>query len=210
MLQFVTYYGALGLEALLGVVGIRLYEEPRYEVIGRIADRVEIRRYAPRLAAEVQVLIAGEAGRNEAFSLLFAYLAGANQTRAGSNRMAMTAPVSVRNKERVTMTVPVLSAEASGSVRMQFFLPAKYDRDNAPSPLDARVRLVTIPEETIAVLRFSGSGGDVTERQSEVIARLSGSRWQPTGPTFVLFYDAPFTLPFVRRNEAAVAVVESQ
>jgi hypothetical protein len=204
------YYVALALESLIGVFGIRLYEEPHYDVIDRIADRVEIRRYAPRLAAEVELPITGEIGRNEAFRLLFAYIAGANRTSAsGYDRIAMTVPVEVRDMKRIAMTVPVQSSETDRMVRMQFFLPVKYNRENAPKPMDDRVRLVTIPEETIAVLRFSGSGGDFAERQTELITRLAGLRWRPRDEPYTLYYDAPFTLPFLRRNEAAVAVMGS-
>ena len=45
MWNSISYYGALALESVLGVFGVRLYEEPRYDVIQRVADRVEIRRY---------------------------------------------------------------------------------------------------------------------------------------------------------------------
>jgi len=58
--QSISYYAVLALESLVGLFGIRLYEEPRYDVIDRIADRVEIRRYAPRLAAEVESQVAGD------------------------------------------------------------------------------------------------------------------------------------------------------
>jgi hypothetical protein len=54
MWEAITYYAALAIESLIGLFGIRLYEEPLYDVIDRIADRVEIRLYAPRLAAEVE------------------------------------------------------------------------------------------------------------------------------------------------------------
>jgi hypothetical protein len=210
MWQAISYYAALALESLIGVFGIRLYEEPRYDVIDRIADRVEIRRYAPRLAADVELPAAGKAGRNEAFQLLFAYIAGANRTSAsGNDSIAMTMPVEVRDVEQMAMTVPVQTSEANGTVRMRFFLPAKYRRENAPKPVDARVRLVTIPDETVAILQFSGSVDDFAERQSDLISRLAGSRWRPIGAPYPLYYDAPFTLPFLRRNEAAVAVVET-
>ena len=207
MQQAISYYAVLALEALFGMFGIRLYEEPRYDVIDRIADRAEVRRYASRLAAEVELPVAGEAGSNEAFRLLFAYIAGANRTsEAGNDRIAMTAPVEVRDKERMAMTVPVETSKANGTVRMRFFLPAEYGRREAPRPVDARVRLVTIPDETVAVLRFSGSGADFAERQSELIAALVGLRWRTIGTPYTLYYDAPFTLPFLRRNEAAVTV----
>jgi DNA gyrase inhibitor GyrI len=74
--------------------------------------------------------------------------------------------------------------------------------------LDPRVRIVSVPSEKIAILRFSGYGGDYRQRQSELISTLAGSKWRPVGETFMLYYDAPFTLPFLRRNEAAVVVEE--
>ena len=155
--------------------GIRLYEEPRYDVINRVSDNVEIRRYGPRLAAEVELPAAGKAGRDEAFRLLFAYIAGANQTSGSGNAMiAMTTPVEVRDSKLLAMTTPVQASEASGMVRMQFFLPAKYSMDKAPKPRDPRVRLVAVPGETIAALRFSGSGAYFAQRQSELIGKLAG------------------------------------
>jgi hypothetical protein len=202
MLNTVAYYGTLAIESLVGVFGVRLYEEPHYEVIDRIGDRTEVRRYASRLAAEAAPGTPGEAGRQDAFRLLFAYIAGANRATAGSAKIAMTVPVAVRGSERIAMTVPVQTAATDGAVRMQFFLPGKYSIDTAPQPMDAHVRLVTIPEQTIAALRFSGSGSDAVQRMAE----LKSSRWRPVEEPFVLYYDAPFTLPFRRRNEAAVVV----
>lgn len=205
----ITYYTALVFEGLVGVIGIRLYEEPRYDVIGHLADNIEIRRYGPRVAVQVEVAAAGKNGRNQAFRLLFAYIAGANQASASENaRIAMTVPVEVRDKARLSMTTPVQASEAMGTLRMTFFLPAQYGADNAPKPVDPLVRVVTVLGETVATLRFSGSGADLAERQSELIATLARSRWQPTGTPYALNYDAPFTIPFLRRNEAAVGVVE--
>jgi len=127
--QSISYYAALAVESLIGVFGIRLYEEARYDVIDRIGDRVEIRHYAPRLAAEVDLAVPGEAGRSEAFKLLFAYIAGANRASvSGNDRIAMTVPVEVSDKERLAMTVPVQTSETNGALKMRFFLPAKYSR----------------------------------------------------------------------------------
>ena len=207
MWQAVSYYGVLALESVFGVFGIRLYEEPRYDVIDRPADQVEIRRYGTRLAAQVEFPAGGEVGRNEAFQLLFAYIAGANRTAgSGSDRIAMTVPVEVHDREQVAMTVPVQTSQANGLVRMKFFLPARLTRDNAPMPVDDRVRLTMTPSETIAVLRYSGSGIDRAQRQAELTAALSRSPWRLSGEPYTLSYDAPFTLPFLRRNEAAAAV----
>jgi hypothetical protein len=71
------------------------------------------------------------------------------------------------------------------------------------------VKIVAVPAEKIAVLRFSGLGGDSRARQDQLVSRLARSKWRPLGEPFMLFYDAPFTLPFLRRNEAAVVVDET-
>ena len=211
MWQASTYYIALAFESLLGIFGVRLYEEPRYEVIDRVADRVEIRRYGPRVAAEAQVAIAREAGNNEAFRLLFAYIAGANQAASsGDGKIAMTVPVEVRDNALAAMTVPVQTSQKNGGTVMRFYLPARYSRDRAPEPTDARVKIVAAPGEMAAILRFSGSGADFAARQTDLIEKLRESRWRPSGEPYTLYYDAPFTLPFLRRNEAAVAVIETQ
>jgi len=198
MWQPVSYYLLLAIEALIGVFGIRVYEEPPYQVVGRV-DHVEIRRYAPRVAAEVTWSVANNTGRAQAFRLLFAYIAGANRPLVkDERRIAMTAPVEVVDRNMTPKNGTAQTSE--GGARMRFFLPAKYRLDDVPTPSDSRVVLVTIPEETVAVLRFSGSGSDFAERQSELIRQLQGSAWKTIGTPYALYYDPPFTLPFLRRN----------
>ena len=211
MLDKAAYYVVLYLEAFLGIFGLRLYEEPPYTVLERLAGGVEIRSYAPRVAAEVELVeTEGKTDSNTAFRLLFAYIAGANGTSGGEGaRIAMTMPVEIkRDSERIAMTVPVVQAETGGAMRMQFFLPAGLTRETAPVPSDTRVRIVDVPEETMAVLRFTGSRENepVQAKHKELGAVLAGSRWTASGPPFAMFYDAPFTIPFLRRNEVAVAV----
>ncbi len=147
------YYAMLVLESALNVVGIRIYEEPRYVVVERLSDSVEIRRYGPRLAAEVETQQGGQAGRSESFRLLFEYIAGANRSKgAKSERIAMTTPVATQS-DRVAMTAPVATKDGPEALRMRFFLPEKLTRETAPEPLDPRVRLVDVPPEDMAVLR---------------------------------------------------------
>ena len=189
----------------MGVFGARFYEESRYEVLARIDHRTEIRRYVPRLAVQIELPQVDRSGRDEAFRTLFAYIAGANNASGSANaRIAMTVPVALELPTRIPMTIPGLTSEGGFGVRMQFFLPGKYDFNTAPRPRDQRVTLVPLQSTTVAILRFSGSGSDCFEKQTELIAKLEGSQWKPMEPPYALFYDAPFTLPFFRRNEAAV------
>lgn len=209
MLRDVLYYAQLVLEAALGVFGVRIYEEPRYAAVATLSDGVEVRRYAPRLAAETEVAGDDVEARSGAFRILFAYIAGAN---AGAEKIAMTAPVATaRSAEKIAMTAPVETAPGAGGVRMRFFLPARYTAATAPRPTDARVRLIPVLEETMAVLRFSGRGAEaeLARRTAALRAVLAPTPWRPVADPVILFYDPPFTLPFLRRTEAAVRVERS-
>lgn len=231
------YYLVLFAESVTSVFGYRgAYEQPRYVVIQPIGPQAEIRLYEPRVA--VQVTIHGDnrdQAAGEAFRLLFAYIAGAN--RAGE-KIAMTTPVGTQagadqppgdaapgktspapatsatppsadqDGERIAMTAPVQTTSEGGTVTMRFFLPHDVAQRGAPAPNDPRLRIVAVPQTTLAVLRFSGADSQALhQRKAEALLRLlAASDWKPQGPVFRLNYDPPFTIPALRRNEAAVVV----
>jgi len=204
-------YLVLALESALLVFGVRsIYEQPRYEVIERIGA-VEFRAYVARLAAETTVAASNEeAGRSQAFRILAGYIFGGNLERAD---VSMTTPVAAGagrvTAHEIAMTTPVATSGRPGSTTMRFFLPRKIRRDDAPLPTDVRVKIVEVPEETIAALRFSGRGTEtlLTEKKHALLAAVAGSRWRATEEPHALFYDPPFTIPFLRRNEVVVRVV---
>lgn len=190
------------------VFGVRSgYEQPPYEVVGTISDDVEIRRYGARTAA--QVVLDGDdaqASDNGAFRILAGYIFGGNR---GQQSIDMTSPVAVAEGEEIAMTAPVETSQgAGGRYAMRFFLPAAYSVENAPAPDDPRVEIVEVPPTTVAAIRFTGLAGDETtaERRRDLLDSLDGSDWQAVGSPVSLFYDPPWTLPFLRRNEVAVEI----
>lgn len=202
-------YLALAFESALSVFGIRsVYEQPPYEVVARLKSAVEVRSYAPRLAAETTVEApTEEAGRSAAFRILAGYIFGSNRSRQD---IAMTSPVATSRPGReIAMTSPVATAAAGGGRHtMRFFLPKAVTAENAPVPNDPRVRIVTVPAQTVAALTFSGLGSRAAldARRSELLSALAGSGWRLDGEPETLFYDPPFTIPFLRRNEVTVRV----
>ncbi len=189
------------------VIGVRSgTEEPRFEVIDQRGD-VEIRRYGPRLAAETVVASATEtAARSDGFRRLAGYIFGGNQSAA---TIAMTAPVT-QTSERIAMTAPVGATQAGdGRWAIRFFMPATYSRATLPIPNDPQIRLVDVPAETMAVLRYSGvpSAAAAAEQRAALLVALANGPWQSAGDAGDWFYDPPWTLPPLRRNEAVVAVV---
>jgi hypothetical protein len=185
------------------VVGVRTVEEPAFTVVDHVGA-VEIRQYGPRIAAQTSVAADVEGARSIGFRRIAGYIFGGNHARES---IAMTAPVA-QGSETIAMTAPVAQAAAGGSQMIQFFMPKGYTLETLPVPNDPAVQLVTVPGQTIAVLRFTGSiaPSNVAAHQQMLLNTLKGSAWQPDGAPMAWFYDPPWTLPPFRRNEAAVPV----
>jgi hypothetical protein len=198
--------------SLLGAGAVQATEQPRYDVVEKVGS-FEVRRYGPRLAAEVTVSGSAESARNAGFRKLAAYIFGGNTTRAS---IAMTAPVvqSARGQsESIAMTAPVVqSGDSAGGWRVQFIMPSRYTRETLPTPNDRDVRIVALPAQDYAVLRFSGdrSGPAVDRRIAELKRTAAARGWRATGATVSWFYDPPWTPPFLRRNEVAVPVARNR
>jgi hypothetical protein len=194
------------------VVGARTTEEPRFEVVARLGDAAEVRRYAPRLLAEIEVAAATEeTARNAGFRPLAAYIFGENEAR---ERIGMTAPVTQGRSggERIGMTAPVTQSRDGEVWRIGFLMPARYaSLDALPTPRDARIALRELPGETVAVRRFSGvpSAEAVAAARARLFAALQGSGWRAAGEGGAWFYDPPWTVPALRRSEVWVPVTRA-
>jgi hypothetical protein len=188
------------------VFGIRTVEEPRYSVIDHVGA-IEIRRYDARLAAETTIVGTALDARSTGFRRLAGYIFGGNATKTS---IAMTAPVAQAPKsQRIDMTAPVAqSRTGDGGWTIRFFLPAALTEATAPVPNDPKVRIVSVPPETYAALRYSGSISPeaVEEAKARLLQGLAAGTWKPDGDPVSWFYDPPWTLPPLRRNEAVVPV----
>jgi hypothetical protein len=156
------------------------------------------------VAAEVRLEERGSRSDSQAFRLLFDYISGAN---AGGREIAMTAPVEQAGTE-IAMTAPVEMSEGDDVFVMRFFLPEGFTVESAPVPLRPEVAIVGVPEEHVAVAGFTGwwTERGIARRQADLIDQLAESVWQSAGTPTAWFYDPPWTLPFLRRNEIAVPV----
>ncbi len=213
----VLYFLATLAESALSVFGVRApYEQPSYKVVRDLGSAVEIRSYAPRVAVETSVT---DGNQGQAFGRLFRYITGAN-TAGRTIDMTVsvqTGPIKTEppnadsarpggggsNGQTIAMTVPV----EMGGASMRFFLP-KAVAANPPSPTDPLVRIVTLPAEDFAVIRFSGTLTQrAKDKQDAALRRvLLQAKIPPAGPASTLSYDPPFAIPFLRRNEIAVPV----
>jgi SOUL heme-binding protein len=194
-------------EAGGAVVGIRGGVEEPAHTVEQLANGVEIRVYGPRIAAETTVSADEEAARNVGFRRLAGYIFGGNHT---ATKIEMTAPVAQQSRgEKIEMTAPVSQYAADdGQWVIRFFMPAEKTMESLPQPDDPAVRLIVVPAETVAIRRFTGSytRDAVASHTAALLQTLRETGFRPVGTPSAWFYDPPWTLPMLRRNEIAVAI----
>ena len=190
------------------VVGIRSgTEEPQYKLVATVGS-VQIRQYAPRLTASVTLKGDEIQTRSQGFTRLAHYIFGAN---TNDTSISMTAPVvqAAAKGGKIAMTQPVTQAEQSPGIwTISFFMPAKYTRSNLPKPVDPSIIIGEAEAQTFGVWRFSGipDAQRVARAAGQLLTALSKSNWQPQDSPVAWFYDPPWTIPWLRRNEVAVLV----
>jgi SOUL heme-binding protein len=198
------------IEAGGSIVGVRRGTEESVYTVEEVTSGIEIRHYGARVAAETTVAADEVAARSGGFRRLAGYIFGGNRTH---EKIAMTAPVvqqdgAVRG-EQISMTAPVSEGVGSkGEWLIRFFMPAAKSIKSLPQPDDRAVRLVTVPAETVAVRRFSGSTSPraVASQTAALMRTLRDTGFEPIGVPAAWFYDPPWTIPMLRRNEIAVPV----
>ena len=179
-------------------------EQPDYTIVETIGA-IEIRDYAPMIAAETAVQGERTAAIGEGFRRIAGYIFGDNAPR---EQIAMTAPVQQQKGSKIAMTAPVQQQGADGTWTVRFIMPKKWTMETLPAPTDQRVRLVPMPERRFAVIRFSGSAGQETldARTAELIDYVRARGLTSQGEPMYAFYNPPWTLPFFKRNEVMLEV----
>lgn len=157
-------------------------EEPSYVVLKTLEQGVDIREYDPQIRATSQM---GQ--ENRSFGVLAEYIFGHND-----------------QNERIGMTAPVITYKD----KMSFIMPKKYTLESLPKPLSLQIKMDQVPKSEVAVIRFSGftSPKKMDEKAEELLMVLKRNGIEIDGEPFLMRYNPPWTLPFLRRNEVAVKV----
>ena len=183
-------------------------EEPHYQLL--IEDGAYTQRlYGPRILAETDVEGTLDQASSAGFRRLAGYIFGKNRsrTRAGAERIAMTAPVLAEARsEKIAMTAPVLAGGADGHWQIRFVMPAGSALNTLPVPIDPAVRLRELAPQRVAAIRFSGLAGEakVSEKTALLQAWTKSRHLTAAGAPQLARYNPPWTLPFLRRNEILI------
>ncbi len=205
------------------IFGIRATEQPVYQVITNDGD-VELRQYPPATLASITLQGTFEDYRAEAFKHLAAYIFGEN---ASHEKVAMTSPVIQREEdsdtrnaasyesryesgsEQIAMTSPVLQKQDGQSWTMSFILPERYNLERPPEAIDPAIHFSKLNPRQVAAIKYSGiNDHDKMETHKAALENwlVKNPKYKALGAVYWAQYDAPFVIPFLRRNEALVEI----
>lgn len=199
----IVFIAIIILAALAGNIMSNV-EQPDYKVVTSKGD-IEIRDYPPMILAEVEVSGERKEAINEGFKMLADYIFGNNSSK---KKMNMTAPVTNELSEKMAMTAPVIQEQYRDKWKVRFVMPKKYSLETLPTPNSKEVQLLPLPARRFAVIRFSGlvNDNDIKKHSEELKAYILAQSLKPIGEPVLAFYNPPWTLPFLRRNEIMIEI----
>lgn len=165
--------------------------QPDYVKEGTVGD-LELRRYPARVDARAEVnALDFEDALELGFERLAGFIHGKNAT-----------------EECLAMTAPVTTTMRDGRYEMSFVMPPDRLVSSIPQPEDPRVQLREVPERRIAVLRFNGrfTKHNIEWQERKLLRKLVDAGLSAKGSVMFAGYDAPTTIPLLRRNELWIEI----
>ncbi|OIO30242.1 hypothetical protein AUJ77_03815 [Candidatus Nomurabacteria bacterium CG1_02_43_90] len=199
----------IGLWSLWGFFSSRV-EQADYAVVKKM-NGYEIREYPAHIVAQTTVKGSYGESMGNGFRIVAGYIFGGNTKKES---IAMTAPVvaqsgkSEKISESIAMTAPVVATAEGDSQVISFGMPRSYTLETLPTPNDPRVKIVMIPAKKYAVLQFSWYHSDarVKMMQEKLASALARDGVATQGSTAYAGYNAPWTPPWMNRNEVLVEI----
>jgi hypothetical protein len=166
------------------------YETPDYRVVSTEGP-YEIRDYPALTIVSAPMPHRGNDG---AFMKLFRFIEGRNDH---SQKIAMTTPV-------------LMSGVESGT--MSFVIPKDVAEHGVPTPSNPELTVSNKPAARFAVYRYSGSTKPAAAEKAakKLQAWVSSKGFMTEGTPIFAYYDPPWTLWFLRRNEVLIHLHQAE
>ena len=167
-------------------------EQAPYRVVESHGN-IELRDYPPMIIAETEVTGDRKQAVQSGFRAIAGYIFGGNQSA-----------------EKIAMTAPVLQGVTGDHWKVRFVMPSGKSMTNLPKPDNPRVNLLELPAGRFAVIRFSGTVGDESLKKNadQLLEFMRSRQFNSIGMPVYAFYNPPWTLPFLRRNEVMMEVIK--
>jgi len=183
-------------------------EEPEFKIILK-DGQIEIREYAPKIIAQVEVFGDFDEASSKGFKILADYIFGNNTSTDGNSRIEMTAPVEMEPlSQKINMTKPVLTEGSDNTWIVSFIMPNEFTLETLPKPNNKDIKISSLPKEKYAVIVFSGLIRESSYQEKETLLNqfIEEKQLKTSGEIKIARYNPPWTLPFFRRNELMIKV----
>lgn len=108
------------------------------------------------------------------------------------------------------MTTPVMqeAVENQNEWRVRFVMPSEYTLTSLPVPNDNHIKFIEISAYRTAVIQFTGFNTDrnLNDHLKVLMDWLTTNKLIPLGQPTYAFYNPPWTLPFLKRNEIMIKI----
>ena len=106
------------------------------------------------------------------------------------------------------MTAPVQQQFTGDDWQISFVMPSEYTMETLPKPVNEHVTIKEIPAKTFAVITFSGTNSDknVKDHENQLMTYVGANELLVIGTPKYAFYNPPWTLPPMRRNEVMIEI----
>jgi len=183
-------------------------DEPDFNLILK-EDKFEIREYASKIIAQVEVVGDFDDASSKGFKILADYIFGNNKSKDGNSRIEMTAPVEMEPlPQKINMTKPVLTEGNDNTWIVSFIMPNEFTLETLPEPNNKNIKISSIQKEKYAVIVFSGLIRESSYQEKEALLNqfIEEKKLKTSGEIKIARYNPPWTLPFFRRNELMIKV----
>ena len=159
------------------------FETLKYSVLIK-HGKIEIREYANFYLANTKTL--KDPTQNSGFVNVFNYISGQNE-----------------QKEKISMTTPVVTSFEDDKLVTGFLVPSKFDRNSIPKPTSPSVFIEDISSGKFIAIRFSGRWNEANfdKHDSILLDYVDVMKLTIHGKRMILRYQPPFIPSFLRRNE---------
>ena len=214
-----VFFAAIAIASILAGPMMSDVEQAKYTVV-ESHGTIELRDYEPLIAAEVEVTAPRKEAISQGFRMIADYIFGNNKE---SGKVAMTAPViqqlgfapevkgAPKKLSKGQPAEDVKKAyDACGTWHVRFVMPASYTLATLPKPNNDAVKFSHVPAKRFAVIRFAGlaENDSLREHTTELTEFTKSKKLKTVGEPSYAFYNPPWTLSPLRRNEVMIELVK--
>ena len=165
-------------------------ETPKFKILSTF-NNIEIRAYKPMLIAEIDVIETRKEAVSQGFRSLADFIFGDNI-----------------GNDKIKMTAPVVQQSSSQGWKVSFVMPSSYTIHDIPKPLNNEIIIKEIPARKMAVIKFNGRNEEdnISKYENKLLKFMEQNNFVHEENPEYAFYNPPWTLPILRRNEVMIEI----